>query len=137
MGTLEQTSDGASRVRIDASHRHGVLSVEVFGALDAASVHRLRRTVESLAAAGDIIRIDLTGVDSIGTSELAALLRMHQRGVGRGWNLNFIGLPRHILDVSERFGIPGAIAAFIGVSLGAASRAEGWGASEQEALDAT
>jgi len=137
MGTLERTSEGASRVRIDASHRDKALSVEVTGVLDACSVHRLRRTVESLAAAGDVVRIDVEGVESIAVSELGALLRMHQRGVGRGWNLTWIGLSRLLLDAGERFGIPGATAAFIGVSLSAASQAGGWGASEQEVRDAT
>ena len=137
MGALEQTSDSTSHVRIDASHRDGLLSVEVIGLLDISSVHRLRRTVESLAAGGDVVRIDLRGADSIGTTELGSLLRMHQRGVARGWNLTWIGLPRHLLDVSRRFGIPGAIVALVGVSLGTASRPEGWGASEQEAPDAT
>lgn len=135
MGTLERTSEDAWRVRIDASHRHGAVSVEVTGALDAASVQRLRRTVESLAAAGDDVRIDVEGVEPIAFAELGALLRMHQRGVGRGWNLTWIGLPRLVLDTSERFGIPGAIAALMVVSLRSASQ-NGWDAS-QEVLDAT
>ena len=132
MGTLEQTPDGASRVRIDASHRDGVLSVEVTGALDAASVLRLRRTIESLATAGDVIRIKLDGVESVGTPELGALLRMHQRSVAQGWSVTWIGLPRLLLDASERFGIPGAVAAFLGASLSSASRASGHDPSEQE-----
>ena len=137
MGTLKQTPDGASRVRIDTSHRNGVLSVEVTGEMDAASVLRLRRTIESLAAAGDVIRIKLDGVGTVGTSELGALLRMHQRSVARGWRVTWIGLPRLLLDATERFGIPGAVAAFLGASLSVASHAGVPGPFEHEVRDET
>ena len=137
MGTLEQTSDGPSEVRIDTSHQGGVLSVEVTGALDAASVHRLTRTVESLSAPGEVIRIDLHGIESVAISELGALLRMHQRGVNHGRCVTWIGLPRLLIDVVERFGIPGAFAAYLGASLASASRARGRDSSEQEFRDAT
>lgn len=129
MGTLDPTADHPTWVRIDTSHRDGVLSVVVSGGLDPAAVRRIDRTIESLAGAGDVIRIDLNGVESVATAELGALLRMHQRAVNRGWDVTWVGVPRLLVDAAERFGTAGAVAAYLGASL--ASRAGRTGGSRE------
>jgi anti-sigma B factor antagonist len=72
---------------------------KVEGDFDAAAARELRPLLESLAAAGKNVTVDLSSVDFIDSSGVGALVFLHKRLVAAGHKLVVTGLKGQPLEL--------------------------------------